>query len=62
MQEGSLSLMQMSKMKISLNKVILCIDPSYYYTTTTGGVTASFGMFGDIIISEPNAYIAFSGN
>ncbi|EIA25677.1 Acetyl-coenzyme A carboxylase carboxyl transferase subunit beta [Candidatus Arthromitus sp. SFB-3] len=28
---------------------------------TTGGVTASFAMLGDIIISEPNAYIAFAG-
>ncbi|CAN2060379.1 unnamed protein product [Malus fusca] len=28
---------------------------------TTGGVTASFGMLGDIIIAEPNAYIAFAG-
>ncbi|KAI5650766.1 hypothetical protein M9H77_36771 [Catharanthus roseus] len=28
---------------------------------TTGGVTASFGMLGDIIIAEPNAYIAFVG-
>lgn len=46
----------------------------YYYQTiqklfyvsiltspTTGGVTASFGMLGDIIIGEPNAYIAFAG-
>ena len=28
---------------------------------TTGGVTASFGMLGDIIIVEPNSYIAFAG-
>ncbi|RYR39008.1 hypothetical protein Ahy_A09g044392 [Arachis hypogaea] len=28
---------------------------------TTGGVTASFGMLGDIIIAEPDAYIAFAG-
>lgn len=28
---------------------------------TTGGVTASFGMLGDIIVAEPNAYIAFAG-
>ena len=28
---------------------------------TTGGVTASFGILGDIIIAEPNAYIAFAG-
>ncbi|KAJ9535268.1 hypothetical protein OSB04_un001635 [Centaurea solstitialis] len=38
--------------------IILCTNPyiSYY-----GGVTASFGMLGDIIIAEPNAYIAFAG-
>nr|YP_010162062.1 acetyl-CoA carboxylase carboxyltransferase beta subunit [Decorsea schlechteri]QRI59771.1 acetyl-CoA carboxylase carboxyltransferase beta subunit [Decorsea schlechteri] len=64
MQEGSLSLMQMAKISSAL----------YYYQTiqklfyvsiltspTTGGVTASFGMLGDIIIAEPNAYIAFAG-
>nr|YP_010514236.1 acetyl-CoA carboxylase beta subunit [Macroptilium erythroloma]UXL85889.1 acetyl-CoA carboxylase beta subunit [Macroptilium erythroloma] len=63
-QEGSLSLMQMAKISSAL----------YYYQTikklfyvsiltspTTGGVTASFGMLGDIIIAEPNTYIAFAG-
>ncbi|KAJ9535461.1 hypothetical protein OSB04_un001414 [Centaurea solstitialis] len=38
--------------------LILCTNP---YIPTTGGVTASFGMLGDIIIAEPNAYIAFAG-
>ncbi|KAE9587518.1 Acetyl-coenzyme A carboxylase carboxyl transferase subunit beta [Lupinus albus] len=59
MQEGSLSLMQMAKISSALynyqTSIILFIFPS------TGGVTASFGMLGDIIIAEPNAYIAFAG-
>ncbi|KAK2989509.1 hypothetical protein RJ640_000957 [Escallonia rubra] len=33
----------------------------HFTSSTTGGVTASFGMLGDIIIAEPNAYIAFAG-
>ncbi|CAN6445168.1 unnamed protein product [Victoria cruziana] len=62
-QEGSLSLMQMAKIFSALynyqsNKKILCINP---YIPTTGGVTTSFGMLGDIIIAEPNAYITFMG-
>nr|QXO04124.1 acetyl-CoA carboxylase subunit beta [Goodyera schlechtendaliana] len=64
MQEGSLSLMQMAKIssasydyqsKKKLFYVSILTSP------TTGGVTASFGMLGDIIIAEPNAYIAFTG-
>nr|WDQ41263.1 acetyl-CoA carboxylase beta subunit [Zingiber montanum] len=64
MQEGSLSLMQMAKISsvlynYQLNKklfyVAILTDP------TTGGVTASFAMLGDIIIAEPNATIAFAG-
>nr|WSP01913.1 acetyl-coenzyme A carboxylase carboxyl transferase subunit beta [Pomatocalpa diffusum] len=64
MQEGSLSLMQMAKIssasydyqsKKKLFYVSILTSP------TTGGVTASFGMLGDIIIAEPNAYIAFAG-
>nr|YP_009575095.1 acetyl-CoA carboxylase subunit beta [Aristolochia tagala]QBI76576.1 acetyl-CoA carboxylase subunit beta [Aristolochia tagala] len=64
MQEGGLSLMQMAKIS----------SASYYYQSTrklfyvsiltyptSGGVTASFGMLGDIIIAEPKAYIAFAG-
>ncbi|KAL2930235.1 Acetyl-coenzyme A carboxylase carboxyl transferase subunit beta chloroplastic, partial [Bienertia sinuspersici] len=54
MQEGSLSLMQMAKIS-SLFYVSILTSP------TTGGVIASFGMLGDIIIAEPNAYIAFAG-
>nr|YP_009771257.1 acetyl-CoA carboxylase carboxyltransferase beta subunit [Smithia erubescens]QIT01959.1 acetyl-CoA carboxylase carboxyltransferase beta subunit [Smithia erubescens] len=64
MQEGSLSLMQMAKISSALydyqtNKKLLYV--SILTSPTTGGVTASFGMLGDIIIAEPNAYIAFAG-
>nr|YP_010401564.1 acetyl-CoA carboxylase beta subunit [Arisaema heterophyllum]QZI85517.1 acetyl-CoA carboxylase beta subunit [Arisaema heterophyllum]UQT69252.1 acetyl-CoA carboxylase beta subunit [Arisaema heterophyllum] len=64
MQEGSLSLMQMAKISSALynyqlNKKLFYI--SILSSPTTGGVTASFGMLGDIIIAEPNAYIAFAG-
>nr|YP_009871123.1 acetyl-CoA carboxylase carboxyl transferase beta [Calligonum aphyllum]QKS32720.1 acetyl-CoA carboxylase carboxyl transferase beta [Calligonum aphyllum]QKS32806.1 acetyl-CoA carboxylase carboxyl transferase beta [Calligonum aphyllum] len=64
MQEGSLSLMQMAKISSVLfdyqsNKRLFYV--SILTSPTTGGVTASFGMLGDIIISEPNAYIAFAG-
>nr|YP_009441449.1 acetyl-CoA carboxylase beta subunit [Portulaca oleracea]ATN40591.1 acetyl-CoA carboxylase beta subunit [Portulaca oleracea]QBC69357.1 acetyl-CoA carboxylase carboxyltransferase beta subunit [Portulaca oleracea] len=64
MQEGSLSLMQMAKISAALydyqsNKKLLYV--SILTSPTTGGVTASFGMLGDIIIAEPNAYIAFAG-
>nr|ARI46802.1 acetyl-CoA carboxylase carboxyltransferase beta subunit [Olax imbricata] len=64
MQEGSLSLMQMAKISSALydyqlNKKLFYV--SILASPTTGGVTASFGMLGDIIIAEPNAYIAFAG-
>nr|YP_010621360.1 acetyl-CoA carboxytransferase subunit beta [Cuscuta epithymum]WBF90905.1 acetyl-CoA carboxytransferase subunit beta [Cuscuta epithymum] len=64
MQEGSLSLMQMAKISSALynyqsNKRLFYI--SILTSPTTGGITASFGMLGDIIIVEPNAYIAFAG-
>ncbi|MFQ6647975.1 hypothetical protein Gotur_021474 [Gossypium turneri] len=63
MQEGSLSLMQLAKISSALydyqsNKKLFYV--SILTSPTTGGVTASFGMLGDIIIAEPNAYIAFS--
>lgn len=63
MQEGMLSLMQMAKISSALHKhqkqglVYLPILTS----PTTGGVTASFAMLGDLIIAEPNALIAFAG-
>ncbi|KAL5540703.1 hypothetical protein UlMin_045818 [Ulmus minor] len=41
--------------------LILLFYVSILTSPTTGGVTASFGMLGDIIIAEPNAYIAFAG-
>jgi acetyl-CoA carboxylase carboxyl transferase beta subunit len=64
MQEGSLSLMQMAKISSALyeyqsNKGLFYV--SILTSPTTGGVTASFGMLGDIIIVEPNAYVAFAG-
>nr|YP_010282714.1 acetyl-CoA carboxylase beta subunit [Campsis grandiflora]UEQ12307.1 acetyl-CoA carboxylase beta subunit [Campsis grandiflora]ULC84430.1 acetyl-CoA carboxylase beta subunit [Campsis grandiflora]WAL04354.1 acetyl-CoA carboxylase beta subunit [Campsis grandiflora] len=64
MQEGSLSLMQMAKISSALydyqsNKKFFYV--SILTSPTTGGVTASFGMLGDIIIAEPNSYIAFAG-
>nr|UGY85568.1 acetyl-CoA carboxylase carboxyltransferase beta subunit [Canna indica]UGY85653.1 acetyl-CoA carboxylase carboxyltransferase beta subunit [Canna indica] len=64
MQEGSLSLMQMAKISSALYNYQS--DKKLFYVSiltspTTGGVTASFGMLGDIIIAEPKAYIAFAG-
>nr|YP_009427045.1 acetyl-CoA carboxylase carboxyltransferase beta subunit [Macrothelypteris torresiana]ASU95730.1 acetyl-CoA carboxylase carboxyltransferase beta subunit [Macrothelypteris torresiana]QBA55952.1 acetyl-CoA carboxylase carboxyltransferase beta subunit [Macrothelypteris torresiana] len=63
-QEGTLSLMQMAKISSVLQihqvqKKLLYISILTY--PTTGGVTASFGMLGDIIIAESKAYIAFAG-
>nr|YP_010144518.1 acetyl-CoA carboxylase beta subunit [Lonicera ruprechtiana]QQL92869.1 acetyl-CoA carboxylase beta subunit [Lonicera ruprechtiana] len=64
MQEGSLSLMQMAKISSSLydfqtNQKLFYV--SILTSPTTGGVTASFGMLGDVIFAEPDAYIAFAG-
>ena len=63
MQEGILSLMQMAKTSGAVKRHS---DAGLLYITvltdpTTGGVTASFAMEGDIIISEPNALIGFAG-
>ncbi len=63
MQEGILSLMQMAK---TSGAVKLHSDAGLLYITvltdpTTGGVTASFAMEGDIILSEPKALIGFAG-
>lgn len=63
MQEGILSLMQMAKTSGAVKRHS---DAGLLYITvltdpTTGGVTASFGMEGDIILSEPNALIGFAG-
>ena len=63
MQEGALSLMQMPRTTIAIQKLreanlpyitVLC-DP------TTGGVTASYAMLGDIQLAEPDALICFAG-
>ncbi len=63
MQEGILSLMQMAKVSAAVGKHSL--EGQLYITVltdpTTGGVTASFAMLGDIILSEPGALIGFAG-
>ena len=63
MQEGIISLMQMAKISNEIQRfkqngglyITVLTDP------TTGGVTASFGMDGEIIISEPEALVGFAG-
>ena len=63
MQEGSYSLMQLAKTSSKLAKfskngglyIVLLTDP------TTGGISASIAMLGDVILSEPNALIGFAG-
>lgn len=63
MQEGLVSLMQMGKISAVIERhsragllyISVITDP------TTGGVTASFAMQGDVIVSEPNALIGFAG-
>jgi acetyl-CoA carboxylase carboxyl transferase subunit beta len=63
MQEAALSLMQLGKISAALARfddagglyISVLTDP------TTGGVTASFGMLGDVIIAEPGALIGFAG-
>lgn len=63
MQEGILSLMQMPRTTVVVQEmrerglpyIVVLTDP------TTGGVTASYGMLGDIQIAEPNALIGFAG-
>lgn len=63
MQEGLTSLMQMAKISVAVNLLKQNNIPYINILTnpTTGGVTASFGMQGDITISEPNARIGFAG-
>ena len=63
MQEGILSLMQMPRTTVIVQQlrerglpyIVVLTDP------TTGGVTASYGMLGDIQIAEPGALIGFAG-
>ena len=63
MQEGTLSLMQMAKISAALAQLDDARLPYISVLTdpTTGGVTASFAMLGDIIIAEPKALIGFAG-
>nr|YP_009397556.1 acetyl-CoA carboxylase carboxyl transferase subunit beta [Dipterosiphonia australica]ARW66742.1 acetyl-CoA carboxylase carboxyl transferase subunit beta [Dipterosiphonia australica] len=63
MQEGMLSLMQMAKISSALYRHSKKSLPYFTILTspTTGGVTASFAMLGDLIIAEPGAVIAFAG-
>ncbi|MGA1868048.1 MAG: acetyl-CoA carboxylase, carboxyltransferase subunit beta [bacterium] len=63
MQEGVISLMQMAKTSAALTKLSEARLPFFSILTdpTTGGVSASFAMLGDIIIAEPKALIGFAG-
>lgn len=63
MQEGIDSLMQMAKVSAALKRHsnVGCLYITLLTHPTTGGVSASFAMLGDIIISEPQALIGFAG-
>ncbi len=63
MQEGILSLMQMAKVSAALGRVAAARVPYLAVLTdpTTGGVTASFAMLGDVTFAEPKALIGFAG-
>lgn len=63
MQEGALSLMQMAKTTVALERLTERRLPFISVLTdpTTGGVTASFATLGDIIVAEPKALICFAG-
>ena len=63
MQEGILSLMQMAKTSAALERLSAAKLPYLSVLTdpTTGGVTASFAMLGDVILAEPRALIGFAG-
>jgi acetyl-CoA carboxylase carboxyl transferase subunit beta len=63
MQEGALSLMQMAKISAALARMDKAALPYISVLTdpTTGGVTASFAMLGDLNIAEPGALIGFAG-
>ena len=64
MHEGVLSLMQMAKISAALNIYQNSAHLMYIAvltSPTTGGVTASFAMLGDLIFAEPNALIGFAG-
>src|SRR5512137_2712426 len=63
MMEGALSLMQMAKVSAALARLDRAGIPFFSILTdpTTGGVTASFAMLGDLNIAEPKALIGFAG-
>ena len=63
MQEGALSLMQMPRTIVGLNAVKEAGLPYVVVLTnpTTGGVTASFAMLGDLTLAEPGALVGFAG-
>ncbi len=63
MQEGAISLMQMAKISAALMRLDEAKVPFISVLTdpTTGGVTASYAMLGDLNIAEPNALIGFAG-
>jgi acetyl-CoA carboxylase carboxyl transferase subunit beta len=63
MQEGTLALMQMARTTLALNEVKAAGLPYIVVLTdpTTGGVSASYAMLGDIHLAEPNAMVAFAG-
>jgi len=63
MQEGAVSLMQMAKISAGLMKLDQARVPYISVLTdpTTGGVTASYAMLGDVNIAEPGALIGFAG-
>lgn len=63
MQEGILSLMQMAKISAALGRLRDAALPYISVLTdpTTGGVTASFAMLGDVNLAEPGALIGFAG-
>jgi acetyl-CoA carboxylase carboxyl transferase subunit beta len=64
MQEGIFSLMQMAKISAALQVYQSCANLLYISvltSPTTGGVTASFAMLGDLILAEPKALIGFAG-
>jgi len=63
MQEGALSLMQMARTTLAVQEVKAAQLPYIVVLTdpTTGGVTASYAMLGDVHLAEPNALIGFAG-
>jgi acetyl-CoA carboxylase carboxyl transferase subunit beta len=63
MQEGILSLMQLPRTTVAIRRLRAAGLPYFVVLTnpTTGGVTASYAMLGDIHIAEPGALIGFAG-